>query len=332
MGKCAVARSDSGPAQAVPVVSVDALDLHNDYQQGIDQVSAVKFVRSMRGGSQAKLLRCSDDHDYVVKFPNNPQGTKTLACDMLGTLLASQMGLPTQPVRLVEVSREFIQSTPQLYMEFEKGSVRCIPGICFGSRYPCAKPRPAVPAIAVVDLWQLANCDGVYNISDCAGILVFDQWTCNTDARQILFWRAFRERKWRISMIDQGSCFNGPRWNFPDSPLWGLYYGLERFVNSATLAPFELWLDRLERIIDQKTLQSSAEKMPPQWYGSDKAALDRLVERLDHRRSHVRDLIWTVLRSFKEDFLRLPSCQVMGRPARVFSTRMAAVITMKKPN
>src|SRR5690349_24024958 len=56
------------------------------------QVSAVEHIRRMAGGSQSHLLRCSDGEYYVVKFPNNPQGMRTHACDLLGTLLATEIG------------------------------------------------------------------------------------------------------------------------------------------------------------------------------------------------------------------------------------------------
>src|ERR1700721_107528 len=45
----------------------------------INRVVAVEYVRRMRGGSQAHLLRCSDGEYYVVKFQNNPKGTRILA-------------------------------------------------------------------------------------------------------------------------------------------------------------------------------------------------------------------------------------------------------------
>jgi hypothetical protein len=108
-----------------------------------------------------------------------------------------------------------------------------------------------------------SNADRVRNAADCAGVLLFDQWTCNMDARQMLLWRTSKERTWRLSMIDQANCFNGPHWNFPDSPLWGLHHGLEPYVRAKRFELFEPWLDRLERVIDQRTLQSAASRIPP---------------------------------------------------------------------
>jgi len=44
---------------------------------------AVEYVRRMRGGAQAHLLRCEDQAYYVTKFQNNPQHLRILANEML---------------------------------------------------------------------------------------------------------------------------------------------------------------------------------------------------------------------------------------------------------
>lgn len=67
---------------------------------------AIEQIRRMRGGAQAHLMRCSDDNYYVVKFQNNPQHRRVLVNGMLGTRLASRLGLPTAPVSVVDVPEE----------------------------------------------------------------------------------------------------------------------------------------------------------------------------------------------------------------------------------
>ena len=51
----------------------------------------------MRGGAQSHLMRCADGHYYVVKFQTNPQHRRILVNELLGTRLASRLGLPTAP-------------------------------------------------------------------------------------------------------------------------------------------------------------------------------------------------------------------------------------------
>jgi len=90
--------------------------------------AALRQVRPMRGGSCPHLVRCSDGYLYVVKFPNNPQGRRSLACEMLGTLLATHLGLPTQTPAVVEASQDFVANSPQQTIATPDGSVRCAEG------------------------------------------------------------------------------------------------------------------------------------------------------------------------------------------------------------
>ena len=68
----------------------------------IKRVLALEHVRRMRGGAQSHLMRCSDGECYVVKFQNNPQGTRILANEMLGGALATRLGLPTPEIAIVD--------------------------------------------------------------------------------------------------------------------------------------------------------------------------------------------------------------------------------------
>src|SRR5215472_4995249 len=95
-------------------------------------------IRRMRGGAQAHLMRCSDGNYYVVKFQNNPQHRRVLVNELLGTRLASRLGLPTAPVAVVvvEVDAELIRLTAELCIELPRSWTHCATGLQFGSRYP----------------------------------------------------------------------------------------------------------------------------------------------------------------------------------------------------
>ena len=77
-------------------------------------IKALEQIRRMRGGAQSHLMRCSDENYYVVKFQNNPQHRRILVNELLGTRLASRLGLPTAAVEVVEVGAELIHLTPEL--------------------------------------------------------------------------------------------------------------------------------------------------------------------------------------------------------------------------
>src|SRR5258708_12114556 len=97
---------------------------------------AVEQIRRMRGGAQSHLMRCDDGYYYVVKFQNNPQHTRVLVNELLGTRLAARLGLPTVPVEIVAVSEDLIRLTPELGMELQRARIPCQPPLHFGSRLP----------------------------------------------------------------------------------------------------------------------------------------------------------------------------------------------------
>jgi hypothetical protein len=185
---------------------------------------ALEQIRADARGAQSHLMRCNDGYYYVVKFQNNPQHTRVLVNELLGTRLAARLGLPTTPVAIISVSEDLIRLTPDLCMEMPRARIPCRPGLQFGSRYPGDPHR-----LTLLDFLPDKQLMEVENLHDFSGMLVFDEWTCNTNGRQTLFFRAPRdgleagELRYRAVMIDQGFCFNAGEWNFPDAPLRGLY-------------------------------------------------------------------------------------------------------------
>ncbi len=68
----------------------------------------------MRGGAQSHMMRCADGNYYVVKFQNNPQHTRVLVNDWLGTRLGEMIGLPMPAVAVVDVHPWLVEHTPEL--------------------------------------------------------------------------------------------------------------------------------------------------------------------------------------------------------------------------
>lgn len=251
----------------------------------------VEQIRRMRGGSQSHLMRCRSDDYYIVKFQGNPQGTRILVNELLGTMLAARMGLPTTPVAICHVSEGLIRLTPDLCFQIAGGRIPCLPGLQFGSRY-VGDPRNAkVLDDLLLPDYELAR---VKNVTDFVGMLVFDKWTCNTDGRQTLFIQT--EGGYEAVMVDQGMCFNSSGWNFPDAPLRGLYARHVVYGRVHGMDDFEPWLTKLDEITES-VLMEIAKKTPSEWYGGDWGALQRLLEQLDRRRRRVRELIWETWRA-----------------------------------
>lgn len=250
-------------------------------------VSSVEHVRRMRGGSQAHLMRCSRGEHYVVKFRNNPQHRRILVNELLGTRLAARLGLPTTPAAIVDVPRWLIDLTDDLVMELPKHRAPCSPGLQFGSRY-FGNPGDN----KTLDSLPSNELSSVKNLRDLIGMVVFDKWVCNCDGRQSVF-LPDQSGKYLMACIDHGFCFNAGEWNFPDSPLRGVYWdkSIYRELSIRTLDDFEPWLSRLENEFSFTTLEDAARDIPPEWFEGDYVSLRRLLWRLNRRRRLVRELI-----------------------------------------
>ncbi|MHB8501430.1 MAG: HipA family kinase [Candidatus Acidiferrales bacterium] len=272
-----------------------------------NRLRAVEEIRRMRGGSQSHLMRCSDGQYYVVKFQNNPQHRRVLVNELLATRLAARLGLPTTPTAIVEVSEELIRRTDDLVMEMPRNRVPCMPGLQFGSRLfgstRIANTLGSFPQGQLFPREQL-----VY----FAGMLAFDKWTCNTDGRQTLFLWEGEGQSHSMVMIDQGFCFNCGEWNFPDSALRGLYARRSVYAEIRSLDDFEPWLGRLETEFTLDVLFDAANGIPPEWYEFDTESLHKLLERLNRRRSIVRELLSVACKRLPYDFPKWVDRQQQG--------------------
>lgn len=155
----------------------------------------------------------------------------------------------------------------------------------------------------------------VTNLDHFLGILVFDKWTCQTDGRQAVLVphsssdpQGSVARLYRVMMIDQGLCFGGCSWGFPDAPLRGLYPIRSVYRNVTGIESFDPWLDPLESRLSLSDLYRDALQIPQEWYADDHSALARLVERLDARRGRVRDLIWAAHKAVYGAFPNWKGC------------------------
>lgn len=258
---------------------------------------AVEQIRRMRGGAQSQLMRCADDGYYVVKFRNNPQGERILANELLGTRLAARLGLPVPAAAVVEVRESLIGYTEDLVIELGRGRARCQAGQQFGSRYPGSPAE-----LVVYDFLPDEQLREVVNLADFCGMLVFDKWTCNTNGRQAIFFRAAGESRYQARMIDQGFCFNAGEWNFPDAPLRGLYARHRVYEPVRGVESFEPWRARIETKMTENVLEEVSSEIPPEWYDFDPDALEKMLEQLLRRRKLVRELIVSAWKSTAQPF------------------------------
>jgi hypothetical protein len=257
---------------------------------------AVQHVRRMRGGAQAHLMRASDGCFYVVKFQNNPQHLRVLANELLATRLAECVGLPVALIELVQVDQWLIENTGALCVDNGAKLVPCAAGLQLGSRYVC-DPSDG----HIFDYLPDSLLPKVKNIPAFAGMLALDKWLGNADGRQAVFWKKVREQKYNLTFIDQGYCFNASEWNFPDSPLRGVYARNSVYQRIDGWESFEPWLSRIEGL-DPEVIREIAGEIPPEWLANDWRALEQLVEKIAERRTKVRELITGFRNSSRQPF------------------------------
>ena len=247
-----------------------------------DPIVALEEIRRMRGGCQSHLMRCSDGHHYVVKFPNNPQGRRVLANELLCTFLARLLSLPVADGAVVFVNQDLVRLSDELCIQQGFGHIPCEHGLCFGSRCPVAPGRRAIYDFLPGNI--LAQ---VPNLLDFRGMLVFDIWTSNNDDRQVIF-VPDESNSYHAVMIDHGSCFDGQVWQFTDAPRRSLYLDKRVYKDVQGISAFEPWLNVLAQI-GRDTLSEAAGTIPPEWFGSDRAKLNQLLDELYKRKDQVRD-------------------------------------------
>ena len=247
----------------------------------------------MRGGAQAHLMECDDDHFYVVKFLNNPQHRRILTNEWFASIFLNYLQISTPATAMVNLSSQFLAENPDVHIQLGSRRLAVEPGWHFGSRYP-GDPNH----LAVYDFLPDALLPQVANLDEFRAILVFDKWVGNADGRQSVFYRAMvrggdrsRARPGFVArMIDHGFAFNGPNWDFPESPLQGLYARKLVYEPVRSLDDFQPWLDQVmsfpEEVIDR-----AWKRIPSDWIDGEEDALEQLLERLFARRKRVPDLI-----------------------------------------
>jgi hypothetical protein len=138
----------------------------------------------------------------------------------------------------------------------------------------------------------------VRNLDAFRAVLAFDKWMGNADGRQSVFFRAMvhapgaRERKpgFVASMIDHGFAFNGPNWEFTESPVQGLYARRLVYEAVSSLDDFQPWLDLVVHF-PEEVVDRAWKSVPLDWVESDADDLERVLEELLRRRSRVPEMI-----------------------------------------
>jgi hypothetical protein len=255
-------------------------------------LTAVRHVRKMRGGAQAHLLEADDGHWYVVKFRNNPQHRRVLVNETICATLLRYLNISSPETALIQVDTGFLRANPECQIQLGTRQLAVEPGWQFGSRYPGDPNR-----IAVYDFLPDALLGQVANLDEFRAILVLDKWVGNADGRQSVFYRAMVRNAsgggraaFVARMIDHGYAFNGPNWDFPETPLQGLYARKLVYQGVRSLDDFQPWLEHVVHF-PEEVIDRAMKIIPTEWLEGEEDALEQLLERLFERRKRVPELI-----------------------------------------
>ena len=257
----------------------------------------------MRGGAQAHLLEGGDGYFYVTKFRDNPQHIRILVNEWIAARLLEYLRIAAPKVAIVELDEPFLARERDVKIRLSTREIPVSAGWHFGSRFPGNPDRDAV-----YDYLPDSLLAQVQNLRHFLGVFVFDKWTGNSDSRQSIFVRQ-RIREWlddpevvpsNVSplakgfvalMIDHGYAFDGPHWEFADSPLQGFYFRPMVYRSVRNLNDFEPWLTRI-REAPAELFDGILRDVPRQWLPEgDDEPVERLIEQLYRRRKLVADLI-----------------------------------------
>jgi hypothetical protein len=265
-------------------------------------VRARSLIRKMRGGAQAHLIEGDDGGFYVVKFTNNPQHRRILINEWLAGAFLRYLQIHVPETALIELTPAFLAESPDLYLSIGPRREPVPAGLHFGSRMAVHPDR-----VAVFDFLPDKLLHKIENRADFLGALVFDKWVANADSRQAVFFRA-RAKSWTplkgetparvgffAQIIDHGFAFNGPHWEFPDSPIHGLYFRTSVYDEVRSLDSFQPWLDMVANF-PVEVIDSAWKEIPRDWVAEDESALEALFETLLKRRTRVPMLIQEVQR------------------------------------
>jgi hypothetical protein len=266
-------------------------------------VNATRLERKMRGGAQAHLLAGDDGCFYVTKFRDNPQHRRILVNEWAASVLLRHLQISTPEVRVVSLSTQFLAGEPGVCFQLGSGRAPVSPGWHFGSAFPGHPHRDAV-----YDYLPDSLLPSVVNLDEFLGVLVFDKWTANSDSRQAIFFRR-RIREWLdrpdvevhrkgfvAQMVDHGYTFDGPHWEFQDSPIQGLYFRPVVYSGVRSLDDFQPWLDRAAHC-PPEVCDEILHLMPQDWIEGEEDQFEALLERLLGRRKRIEDLLLATVRA-----------------------------------
>ena len=239
---------------------------------GKDPVFVTHYLRNLRGGSQPILARASDGFQYVVKFANNLQGPNLLFNESAGSELYRACGLPVPKWRPLEITDDFLDGTPECWMDNRGERLRPASGLCFGSRFVEGNGRrlfEVLPGSMFKRVRNLVSFWQAWLIDVCAE---------HVDNRQAVF---VEDADGRLDayFIDHGHLFSGAGAGSNRHFRASCY--LDRRIYGQTPSEALLNFQNVLQAVDADRLRQRIEAIPAEWrQASALEGFERCLQRL----------------------------------------------------
>jgi hypothetical protein len=238
----------------------------------LEDVKIVRYLRTLRGGSQPMLAEASDGIVYVVKFAINLQGPNLLLNESAGTELFRSCGLAVPAWKPLLVTDDFLDRTPDCWIQTPEGVLRPHAGLCFGSRFLGASGQKVFELLPGSSISRIRNGMSFW----LAHLL--DVCCEHADNRQAVF--VENVTGWlEANFIDHGHLFGGP--DGTKRPHFQASCYLDARVYPDVPHNFFEGFLQLPRTLDLDDLWRKVNALPEEWKsGSGLQGLERCFNRL----------------------------------------------------
>jgi hypothetical protein len=271
-------------------------------------VNAVMHVGAMRGRTRPHLMYGDDQNIYVVKFHTNIVSPRQLAAEYIATEIARAVGLSVPLCSPIQVPEFLIEGTPEIRKQAQRYGIKYYTGPHFCTRYMGSVGR-------TFDILPEHMLVKISNLPEFYGIFALDKWCSNADHRQAIFYQSAIHGPHRAVFIDQGDCFGGGAWTFSDAPENGNFLQRAVYQGVTNWDSFEPYLSRLCSFPPSQ-IWRIAQNVPSEWRGSSAEPIEKLVESLLCRRSHIHKAIMLARKANPDLFPNWIRKTVVFAPAR----------------
>lgn len=260
-------------------------------------IAIESIERRMRGGSQALLVRTTNQDMYVAKCLGNPQGDRTLINEWIVTRLLQSLNISAPEVHPLQLT-DGVPGSNLLHFELGTHKIPIRLGLHLGSRCPVDPAR-----VAIFDFLPRRLLSRVVNLPDFVFAYVFDHWVSQSDTRQAIFIREHRPDRqvaFRAYLIDHGFSFGGQRWELSDTALHGLYYDRAVYPESDMDSHCHAAVDKIQSLPEQ-LLSLAYHDVPTEWFANgDREQIMQLLQKLSSRRAKLHESVERALRALRQ--------------------------------